>query len=95
VDLLEYLYGPLLVSVGFSVLYALSDPAQEALIGLATDLAADRGRFGDLSEAQRQLLSWRIVFGLLVPATLPYALGSPAASRSGIARCRHRAPGAG
>jgi predicted acylesterase/phospholipase RssA len=74
VDLLEYLYGPLLVSVGFSVLYALSDPAQEALIGLATDLAADQGRFGDLSEAQRQLLSWRIVFGLLVPATLPYAL---------------------
>lgn len=74
VDLLEYLYGPLLVSVGFSVLYALSDPAQEALIGLATDLAADRGTFGDLTEAQRSLLSWRIPFGLFVPATLPYAL---------------------
>jgi predicted acylesterase/phospholipase RssA len=74
VDLIEYLYGPLLVSVGFSVLYALSDPAQEALIGLATDLAAYGGRFGDLSDAQRDLMSWRIPFGLLVPATLPYAL---------------------
>lgn len=43
IDLLEYLYGPILVAVIYGYVFAFADPAQEILISLAADFTGWAG----------------------------------------------------
>ncbi len=74
VDLLEYLYGPLLVAVGFFALYAFADPAQEALFGIATDFATLNAAPGAPGDPFPWLILVRAGYGLFAPLLMTYAL---------------------
>jgi predicted acylesterase/phospholipase RssA len=74
VDLLEYLYGPMIVSVGFFFLYAFADPAQEALFGIATDFATLRAGLGEGAAGMQWVILVRAGYGLFAPLLMTYAL---------------------
>ena len=74
VDLLEYLYGPLIVSVGFFFLYGFADPAQEALFGIANDFARLNAGPGPDGAGPDLLVLVRAGYGLFGPLLMTYAL---------------------
>ncbi|MCU0908508.1 MAG: hypothetical protein MUF73_13960 [Rhodobacteraceae bacterium] len=74
VDLLEYLYGPLIVAVAFFFLYAFADPAQEALFGIATDVSRLMAGPGPDGAPPPLLVVVRAGYGLFAPLLMTYAL---------------------
>ncbi len=72
VQTLEYIYGPLLIGIGFAVLYLTQDPAHEVILGFLHELSPPgSGAFDPLTFA-RQVVS------LILLWSLPIAIWSAA-----------------
>lgn len=89
VDVLEHVWGPVLIGFGFALLFATQDPAQEVILGFVSEFGPPEGRWTDaLFPSTGGLFSevfWRSTMSILLLGSVPVAIWSAArlAVRSG------------